>query len=128
MLRSNFSIKLLLTFPGARIIFISFDAVSMTFTANTVVILKDLVGELQDVTDWYYLGLCLGIPLAKLQSIKQDYRHIEERKREVLLAWSDKEKPTWVKVVNVLMDMRKMSLAQQIAQKYGKFYLVRRSW
>ena len=117
-----------MTFPGARIIFISFDAVPMTFTANTVVILKDLVGELQDVTDWYYLGLCLGIPLAKLQSIKQDYRHIEERKREVLLAWSDKEKPTWVKVVNVLMDMRKMSLAQQLAQKYGKFYLVRRSW
>ena len=128
LLRSNFSINLLLTFPGARIIFISFDAVPMIFTANTVVILKDLVGELQDVTDWYYLGLCLGIPLAKLQSIKQDYRHIEERKREVLLAWSDKEKPTWVKVVNVLMDMRKMSLAQQIAQKYGKFYLVRKSW
>ena len=124
MLRSNFSIKLLLTFSGARIIFILFDAVPMTFTANTVAILKDLVSELQDVTDWYYLGLCLEIPLAKLQSIKQEYRHIEERKREVLLAWSDKEKPTWVKVVNVLMDMRKMSLAQQIAQKYGKFYLV----
>ena len=124
MLRSNFSIKLLLTFPGARIIFILFDAVPMTFTANTVAILKDLVSELQDVTDWYYLGLCLEIPLEKLQSIKQEYRHREDRKREVLLAWSDKEKPTWVKVVNVLMDMRKMSLAQQIAQKYGKFYLV----
>ena len=94
-------------------------SVPMTFTANTVAILKDLVSELQDVTDWYYLGLCLGISLLKLQSIKQDYRHIEERKREVLLAWSDKEKPTWVKVVNALMDMRKMSLAQQIAQKYG---------
>ena len=127
MLRSNFSIKLLLTFPGARIIFILFDAVPMTFTANTVAILKDLVSELQDVTDWYCLGLCLGIPLEKLQSIKQEYRHREDRKREVLLAWSDKEKPTWVKVVNALMDMRKMSLAQQIAQKYGKFYLVRRS-
>ena len=99
--------------------FISSISVPMTFTANTVVILKDLVGELQDVTDWYYLGLCLGIPLAKLQSIKQDYRHIEERKREVLLVWSDKEKPTWLKVVNALMDMRNMPLAQQIAQKYG---------
>ena len=94
-------------------------SVLMTFTVNTVAILKDLVSELQDVIDWYYLGMCLGIPLAKLQSIKQDYRHIEERKREVLLAWSDKEKPTWVKVVNALVDMRKMSLAQQIAQKYG---------
>ena len=69
--------------------------------------------------DWYCLGLCLGVPFAKLQSIKQDYKYIEERKREVLLAWSDKEKPTWLKVVNVLVDMRNISLANRIAQKYG---------
>ena len=91
----------------------------MIFTFNTVASLKDLVSELQEVTDWYYLGLCLGVPFTMLQSIKQDYRHIEERKREVLLAWSDKETPTWVKVVNVLVEMRKMSLANHIAQKYG---------
>ena len=78
-----------------------------------------MVSELQDARDWYYLGLCLGVPFAKLQSIKQDYKHIEERKREVLLAWSDKEKPTWLKVVNVLVDMRNISLANRIAQKYG---------
>ena len=91
----------------------------MIFTFNTAASLKDLVSELQEVTDWYYLGLCLGVPFTELQSLKQDYRHIEERKREVFLAWSDKEKPTWVKVVNVLVEMRKISLAQQIAQKYG---------
>ena len=94
-------------------------SVLMTFTFNTVASLKDVVSELQEVTDWYYLGLCLGVPFTELQSIKQDYWHIEERKREVLLAWSDKEKPTWLKVVNVLVEMRKMPLAQQIAQKYG---------
>ena len=78
-----------------------------------------MVSELQEVTDWYYLGLCLGVPFTTLQSIKQDYRLIEERKREVLLAWSEQETPTWVKVVNVLVEMKKMPLAQQIAQKYG---------
>ena len=91
----------------------------MIFTFNTVASLKDLVSELQEVTDWYYLGLCLGVPFTELQSIKQDYWHIEERKREVLLAWSEQETPTWVKVVNVLVEMKKMPLAQQIAQKYG---------
>ena len=71
------------------------------------------------MTDWFHLGICLGILLAKLQSIKRDYRHIDERKREVLLAWRDNEKPTWSKLVGALVEMRNMSLAHQIAGKYG---------
>ena len=86
---------------------------------NTTANLKDLVCELQEVTDWFHLGICLGILLAKLQSIKRDYRHIDERRREVLLAWRDNEKPTWSKLVGALVEMRNMSLAYQIAGKYG---------
>ena len=89
--------------------------VCINATAN----LKDLVSELQEVTDWFHLGICLGILLAKLQSIKRDYRHIDERRREVLLAWRDNEKPTWPKLVSALVDMRNISLAYQIAGKYG---------
>ena len=89
--------------------------VCINATAN----LKDLMSELQEVTDWFHLGICLGILLAKLQSIKRDYRHIDERRREVLLAWRDNEKPTWPKLVSALVDMRNISLAYQIAGKYG---------
>ena len=88
---------------------------------HTIVIanLKDLVSELHEVTDWFHLGICLGILLAMLQSIKRDYRHIDEHRREVLLAWMNNEKPTWSKLVDALVDMRNMSLAYQIAGKYG---------
>ena len=92
--------------------------VTRTFI-NVTANLKDLVSELQEVTDWFHLGICLGILLAKLQSIKQDYRHIDERRREVLLAWRDNEDPTWSKLVSALVDMRNISLAYQIAGKYG---------
>jgi len=36
--------------------------------------LKELINELQGVTDWFLLGLCLGVPESKLDEIKQDHR------------------------------------------------------
>ena len=95
-----------------------------SFVPHTIVTanLKDLVCELQEVTDWFHLGICLGILLATLQSIKRNYRHIDERRREVLLAWRDNEKPTWPKLVGTLVDMKNLSLAYRIAGKYGTVF------
>lgn len=84
--------------------------------------LKDVLGELREVTDWFYLGMCLGIPIAKLQAIKQDYKHTDERKREVFLKWMEMEEPTWSKIVRVLREMGKKALANQIAQNHGKIF------
>ena len=82
--------------------------------------LKDVISELHEVTDWFYLGMCLGIPTSVLQSIKQDYRDTDGRKREVFLSWMNLEEPTWSKIVRALREMGKKALANQIAQKHGK--------
>ena len=74
------------------------------------------------MTDWYLLGLCLGLSESKLKEIKQDYRANDERRREVLATWARQEKPTWSKVVHALMEMGKHQvLASQIAEIYGSF-------
>ena len=82
--------------------------------------LKDVISELHEVTDWFYLGMCLGIPTSVLQSIKQDYRDTDGRKREVFLRWMKLEEPKWSKIVRALREMGKKALANQIAQKHGK--------
>ena len=84
--------------------------------------LKDLINELQEVTDWYLLGLCLGLSESRLQEIKQDHRTNDEWRREVLATWARQEKPTWSKVVSALMEMGgHQVLASQIAEIYGNF-------
>ena len=55
----------------------------------------------------------------KPQLTKQDYQEIDE----VFLAWSDREKPTWLKVVCAVMEKGK-ALAYWIAQEYGTFCCV----
>ena len=72
------------------------------------------------MTDWYLLGLCLGLSESQLQEIKQDCRMNDERRREVLATWERQEKPTWSKVVSALREMGDHQvLASYIAGKYG---------
>ena len=65
--------------------------------------LKDLINELEEVTDWFLLGLCLGLFESQLEVIKQDHKTNDERRREVLATWARQEKPTWSTVVCALM-------------------------
>ena len=82
--------------------------------------LKDLINELQKVTYWFLLGLCLGLSKSQLQEIKQDHRTNDEQRREVLATWERQEKPTWSKVVHALREMGgHQVLASYIAGKYG---------
>ena len=82
--------------------------------------LKDLINELEKVTDWFLLGLCLGLFESQLEVIKQDHKTNDERRQEVLATWARQEKPTWSKVVCALMEMGDHQvLASQIAEKYG---------
>ena len=84
--------------------------------------LKDVLSELHEVTDWFYLGMCLGIPIATLQAVKKDYKHTDVRKREVFLKWMEIEEPTWSKIVRVLREMGKRALANRIAQNHGNIF------
>ena len=86
--------------------------------------LKDLVNELQNVTDsWFRLGLNLDISDAKLMDIKHDHKHIAECLDHMLIEWGKRERRTWSKVVRALTAIGRTLLAQELAAKYGKWGL-----
>ena len=91
-----------------------------TFTGDTN--LQDLVNELQEVTDWFQLGLCLKVPLSILRSIQQDSKEDTNKcRQEMLNAWMKRGVPMWSTIVKALLDMKKADLALKIASKhFGK--------
>jgi len=80
--------------------------------------LKDLVDELQGVTDWFHLGLCLRVPESVLMTIQRDIWTTSECRKEMLIAWMKREVPTWSTLVKALLDMGMPDLAMEIASKY----------
>ena len=86
--------------------------------------LKLLDQELQEVSDWFSLGLHLDIPKAKLDDIKLDptLRSTQQLRTEMLSVWMQKlPGPSWCRVVKALMEIgKKKRLAHKIALKYGK--------
>lgn len=82
--------------------------------------MKDLIQELEEVTEWDYLGACLGLPEPTLETIRRDHRNAENRKREVLMEWAKMKVPTWRRVLRALLEMGREVLAEKIARKYGK--------
>ena len=83
--------------------------------------MMDLIRELEEVTEWDYLGTCLGLPEPTLQTIRRDHRNTENRRREVLMVWAKIKVPTWRRVVRALLEMGRDVLAKRIAGKYGKY-------
>ena len=90
------------------------------FSSSTELLLKDFINELQEVIDWFYLGMCLDVPLPTLLTIKKDLRNTDECRTRMLEAWmNQEEEPTWSKIVAALREMKKTALAEQIASKFG---------
>ena len=93
-------------------------------TSHTIVEcaeLKDLVNELQEVSEWFRLGLNFDIPEAKLMQLHHNYRHIQDCLEHMLVEWGKREKRTWSKVVEALTAIGRELLAQKLAAKYGEF-------
>ena len=85
--------------------------------------LKLLDQELQEVSDWFSLGLHLDIPKAKLDDIRLDptLRSTQQFRTEMLSVWMQKlPGPSWSCVVKALMEIGKKKLAFKVALKYGK--------
>lgn len=89
--------------------------------------LLKLCMELQDVFDWYGLGLHLGIHPRDLENIKHNKLHSPlEFRREMLSVWMKKlPEPSWSRVVKALMEMGMERLASNIARKHGKTDLLK---
>ena len=84
--------------------------------------MQDLVNELQEVTDWFQLGLCLRVPPSVLRTIQRDSKEDTNKCREEMLkTWMKREVPMWSTIVKALVDMKMADLALKIASKhFGK--------
>ena len=80
--------------------------------------LEDLSNELEAVADWH-TGVKLGVEDHKLREIEEQYHDPQCRKHEVLSRWLRKGRNcTWRRVVEVLMLMGEMVVADMIKLKY----------
>ena len=82
--------------------------------------LKDLLRELQEVTEWQPLGQHLGLKTSDLDAIFEDNQTTDDCRREMLMLWMERDiECSWKKVTDALVRMEAVSLASQIARKYG---------
>jgi len=79
--------------------------------------------ELHEVSEWFGLGLHLGVPVADLQAVQYNptLRSIPQFRTEMLTARMRKlPELSWSLTVLALMAVGRESLAQKIALKYGE--------
>ena len=80
-----------------------------------------LYDELSTVSDWFQLGLKLGVPDYKLDDIQRNYpfEGCGRWKLEALKLWLQlKPNATWMSIVRVLQRMEEKELAKRIRKKY----------
>ena len=83
--------------------------------------LRQLVYELNEVVDWYHLGLHLEIPDVELQIIAKDHPQDTKMCRTKMLSWwmNNVEERKWATIVHALVRTGSRFLASKIALKYG---------
>ena len=81
---------------------------------------KELVQELEEVHNWFVLGLYLGVRYDELIMIERTHSNLLRCKIEVLWGWLRKlgHKCTWRRVVEVLIQMGETAVADTIKLKY----------
>ena len=80
-----------------------------------------LVEELSGVTEWYTLGIFLGLTENEIKAIEQDHDGTARRRMAVLNKWLKKETDlSWLIIISALEKMSEMSLANQLRKKYEK--------
>ena len=87
--------------------------------AADVLKIGDLSSELKTVTDWYQLGIYLGLQPYKLIQIERDHHGNERRKQKMLDLWL-RRKPDagWRDVVSALEEMEENRAAESIRRNY----------
>ena len=96
----------------------------MFFSTVEAANVPDLVNELSGVVRWIPLGIFLGVHYSVLQAIEVNYKKVEDCRLHVLFEWSNLTDPTWVRVVQALMNMNEKGLAAHLSSKYGELYHV----
>ena len=72
--------------------------------------------------EWQHLGQLLGLPESDLEAINEENETTEDRRREMLLLWMERDHNcTWKKVVDALIEMKADALAEEISSRYGNY-------
>ena len=80
-----------------------------------------LSDELSTVTDWYKLGMKLGVPDHKLDEIQRNHPHdgVSRWRDEVLSLWLRlTPNASWMNVIRALQRMGEKALAEKIRHKH----------
>lgn len=69
--------------------------------------LREVENELREVTEWYQLGLQLGVTPSKLREVERDYPQDNLRRKSEVLYWWLRNAPeaSWEKLAQVLEAM-----------------------
>ena len=91
--------------------------------------MSDLVPVLEatvEVTDWYSLGLKLGLPDHQLERIECDGRNVQDRQRKMTLKWMDTGEASWSSLVEALKSplINKNGVAEQITKDHPRKYYI----
>ena len=81
--------------------------------------LRDLMNEMSTVSQWYLLGIYLGVDLPTLATVKANHEDIKDRRTHMLIQWWNRVTPTWSAVVKALVEIGRGKLASQLAEKHG---------
>ena len=71
------------------------------------------------MSQWYLLGIYLGLRPSTLDAINADYKTTRECRTQLLLEWQRRMIPTWCAVVKALVGIGRERLASELATKYG---------
>ena len=81
------------------------------------------MSQLEEVVDWFHLGLCLGIPQHELLIMEDYQRGHKKRCRTDMLSWwlQHGTQRRWTSIVRAVEGIKMEPLARKIATKYGRF-------
>ena len=79
-----------------------------------------ILRSVMSVTDWFSLGLALGLPCSSLKRVKKDENDVTSRLRETLSLWLDTGDASWKSLVQALLDpvVNKKDIAQSICEQH----------
>ena len=93
------------------------------FSITASISISDIQNELSDVTEWYPLGLELGVPPGKLKQIEKNHHGDTERcKLEMIDFWlHNTGNPSWGELAKALQKIGgRARLVQSLLQKEGE--------
>ena len=117
---------LVLLFAAKNCVHVFMHLSSVCFTATfTQLELRDIQNELEDVTDWYQLGVQLGIKTANLDRIElNNPRNAQQCKTKVLDFWlQNAPECSWMKLAEAVEAMGEYAvLAEELRKKTSQGY------